>query len=44
MTQTVASLLDGPTNWLKPVVVSRFPTGTALQKGVRTLAPTTGTR
>jgi hypothetical protein len=38
LTQAVASLLDGPTNWLKSVVVSRFPAGTTLKKGVRTLA------
>ncbi|MCX4550735.1 LpqB family beta-propeller domain-containing protein [Streptomyces sp. NBC_01387] len=38
LTQTVASLLDGPTNWLRPVVGSRFPAGTALKKGVKTLA------
>ncbi|WP_328538436.1 LpqB family beta-propeller domain-containing protein [Streptomyces sp. NBC_00344] len=38
LTQTVASLLEGPTNWLKPVVGSRFPTGTALRRGVRSLA------
>lgn len=37
LTQTVASVLDGPTNWLGPVVASRFPAGTALKKGVRTL-------
>ncbi|MEV8566545.1 LpqB family beta-propeller domain-containing protein [Streptomyces sp. NPDC051322] len=37
LTQAVASLLEGPTNWLKPVVGSRFPTGTTLKKGVRTL-------
>ncbi|WP_406865330.1 LpqB family beta-propeller domain-containing protein [Streptomyces sp. HUAS MG47] len=36
--QTVKALLEGPTNWLKPVVDSRFPTGTALKKGVTTLA------
>ncbi len=33
-TQTVRTLLAGPTNWLRPVVDSRFPTGTALRKGV----------
>lgn len=37
LTQTVASLLDGPTNWLRPVANSRFPAGTALKKGVRAL-------
>ncbi|MGW1954344.1 LpqB family beta-propeller domain-containing protein [Streptomyces sp. NPDC001920] len=30
MTQTVRSLLRGPTSWLDPVVRSSFPTGTAL--------------
>ncbi|MDO0927434.1 LpqB family beta-propeller domain-containing protein [Streptomyces sp. TG1A-8] len=39
MTQMVRSLLDGPTNWLRPVVRSSFPTGTALQKGVSGLTP-----
>ena len=39
VTQTVRSLLEGPTNWLDPVVDSRFPTGTALRKGVTSLAP-----
>ncbi|WNF31233.1 LpqB family beta-propeller domain-containing protein [Streptomyces sp. C11-1] len=38
-TQTVTTLLAGPTNWLRPVVDSRFPTGTALRKGVTALAP-----
>ncbi|MEV0097128.1 LpqB family beta-propeller domain-containing protein [Streptomyces sp. NPDC050738] len=37
VTQTVASLLGGPTNWLKPVVDSRFPTGTALKDGTKSL-------
>ncbi len=37
--QTVRTLLAGPTNWLRPVVDSRFPTGTALRKGVTALAP-----
>ncbi|MET9484709.1 LpqB family beta-propeller domain-containing protein [Streptomyces sp. NPDC006638] len=37
VTQAVKALLDGPTNWLKPVVDSPFPTGTALRKGTRTL-------
>ncbi|WP_274559162.1 LpqB family beta-propeller domain-containing protein [Streptomyces spiramyceticus] len=31
VTQTVEALLSGPTNWLKPVVGSSFPTGTALK-------------
>ncbi len=39
MTQTVRSLLNGPTNWLSPVVRSSFPTGTALKKGVKSLTP-----
>ncbi|MFD3657215.1 LpqB family beta-propeller domain-containing protein [Streptomyces sp. NPDC058620] len=38
-TQTVRALLVGPTNWLRPVADSRFPTGTALRKGVTSLAP-----
>lgn len=38
-TQTVRTLLEGPTNWLRPVVDSRFPTGTALRKDVVTLTP-----
>ncbi|WP_175407266.1 LpqB family beta-propeller domain-containing protein [Streptomyces sp. TRM64462] len=37
LTQTVKALLEGPTNWLKPVVDSRFPTGTALKKDVTSL-------
>ncbi|MES9524646.1 LpqB family beta-propeller domain-containing protein [Streptomyces capoamus] len=39
MTQMVRSLLQGPTDWLRPVVRSSFPTGTALRKGVSGLAP-----
>jgi hypothetical protein len=39
MTQMVRSLLTGPTTWLRPVVRSSFPTGTALQKGVTSLTP-----
>ncbi|MFE5819426.1 LpqB family beta-propeller domain-containing protein [Streptomyces sp. NPDC056479] len=39
MTQTVRSLLKGPTSWLNPVVRSSFPTGTALKKDVTTLTP-----
>ncbi|MEV4040611.1 LpqB family beta-propeller domain-containing protein [Streptomyces umbrinus] len=39
VTQMVRSLLKGPTSWLKPVVRSSFPTGTALKKGVKTLSP-----
>ncbi|MCX5397386.1 LpqB family beta-propeller domain-containing protein [Streptomyces sp. NBC_00102] len=38
-TQTIRTLLDGPTDWLRPVVDSSFPTGTTLQKGVTSLAP-----
>ncbi|MEU0129354.1 LpqB family beta-propeller domain-containing protein [Streptomyces sp. NPDC006289] len=38
-TQTVRALLAGPSNWLRPVVDSRFPTGTALKSGVTSLAP-----
>jgi hypothetical protein len=37
VTQSVKALLDGPTDWLKPVVESPFPSGTALAKGVRSL-------
>jgi hypothetical protein len=39
VTQMVRSLLKGPTSWLKPVVRSSFPTGTALKKGVKSLTP-----
>ncbi|MGW2177955.1 LpqB family beta-propeller domain-containing protein [Streptomyces sp. NPDC001732] len=39
VTQSVRSLLAGPTDWLRPVVESRFPPGTALKKGVTSLAP-----
>ncbi|MEU1087784.1 LpqB family beta-propeller domain-containing protein [Streptomyces sp. NPDC005892] len=38
-TQTIRTLLDGPTDWLRPVVDSSFPAGTTLQKGVTSLAP-----
>ncbi|WP_307128960.1 LpqB family beta-propeller domain-containing protein [Streptomyces sp. B1I3] len=38
-TQTVRSLLQGPSDWLRPVVDSRFPTGTALRSDVTALAP-----
>ncbi|MGY3682375.1 LpqB family beta-propeller domain-containing protein [Streptomyces sp. TE33382] len=38
-TQTVRTLLEGPTDWLRPVADSRFPAGTALQKRVTSLAP-----
>ncbi|MFJ8859344.1 LpqB family beta-propeller domain-containing protein [Streptomyces sp. NPDC102451] len=36
-TQTVRTLLEGPSNWLRPVVDSRFPVGTALKSGVTSL-------
>ncbi|MGC9536346.1 LpqB family beta-propeller domain-containing protein [Streptomyces sp. UG1] len=39
MTQTVRSLLKGPTSWLDPVVRSSFPTGTALKDDSTTLTP-----
>ncbi|MER6104269.1 LpqB family beta-propeller domain-containing protein [Streptomyces sp. NPDC001832] len=39
VTQAVRSLLAGPTSWLRPVVDSSFPAGTALKKGVTTLTP-----
>ncbi|WP_372442442.1 LpqB family beta-propeller domain-containing protein [Streptomyces asoensis] len=39
MTQMVRSVLNGPTSWLRPVVRSSFPTGTALPKGVTALTP-----
>ncbi|MFJ8074599.1 LpqB family beta-propeller domain-containing protein [Streptomyces sp. NPDC096176] len=39
VTQAVKALLEGPTNWLKPVVESRFPSGTGLKlDGARSLA------
>ncbi|MCX4823507.1 LpqB family beta-propeller domain-containing protein [Streptomyces sp. NBC_01142] len=38
VTQSVKALLEGPTNWLKPVVESPFPTGTTLKEGTKTLA------
>lgn len=37
--QTVKALLEGPTNWLDPVVDSSFPTGVALKDGVTSLTP-----
>ena len=37
VTQTVKALLEGPTGWLSPAVDSRFPSGTQLRAGVRTL-------
>lgn len=39
VTQAVRSLLRGPTDWLRPVVTSRFPAGTNLKKGVASLTP-----
>jgi hypothetical protein len=39
MTQTVRSVIAGPTNWLRPVVRSSFPTGTSLRGDVATLTP-----
>nr|WP_119612448.1 LpqB family beta-propeller domain-containing protein [Streptomyces acidiscabies] len=38
-TQMVRSLLDGPTNWLRPVVRSGFPTGVALADDAGPLVP-----
>jgi hypothetical protein len=37
VTETVRALLEGPTNWLEPGVSSRFPRGTTLKPGTRTL-------
>ncbi|MEV7525522.1 LpqB family beta-propeller domain-containing protein [Streptomyces sp. NPDC091371] len=37
-TQTVQSLLAGPSNWLAPVVESSFPTGTELREGTKSLS------
>lgn len=37
LTQTVKALLEGPTDWLQPVVESPFPAGTALKEGTRSL-------
>ncbi|MFJ8018434.1 LpqB family beta-propeller domain-containing protein [Streptomyces sp. NPDC096339] len=37
-TQTVQSLLSGPSNWLGPVVESSFPTGTELREGTKSLS------
>ncbi|MFG2503844.1 LpqB family beta-propeller domain-containing protein [Streptomyces sp. NPDC048441] len=39
VTETVKALLDGPTNWLDPVVDTRFLTGIRLKAGTKTLAP-----
>ncbi|MFE9634725.1 LpqB family beta-propeller domain-containing protein [Streptomyces sp. NPDC006463] len=37
-TQTVQSLLAGPSRWLSPVVESSFPTGTELRAGTKSLS------
>ncbi|MFG2984832.1 LpqB family beta-propeller domain-containing protein [Streptomyces sp. NPDC048258] len=37
-TQTVQSLLAGPSRWLSPVVESSFPTGTELRPGTKSLS------
>lgn len=37
-TQTVQSLLAGPSRWLGPVVESSFPTGTELSEGTKSLS------
>lgn len=37
-TQTVQSLLAGPSRWLGPVVESSFPTGTELRQGTKSLS------
>ncbi|TVL89244.1 hypothetical protein CD790_28270 [Streptomyces sp. SAJ15] len=37
VTATVNALLDGPTNWLDPVVSTAFPTGTTLAAGEKKL-------
>ncbi|MBT2404694.1 GerMN domain-containing protein [Streptomyces sp. ISL-87] len=37
-TQTVQSLLAGPSKWLGPVVTSNFPSGTALREGTKSLS------
>nr|WSX51607.1 LpqB family beta-propeller domain-containing protein [Streptomyces sp. NBC_00974] len=37
-TQTVKSLLSGPSKWLGPVVTSNFPTGTELREGTKSLS------
>lgn len=36
-TQTVEALVDGPSNWLKHAVTSRFPTGVELKKDTKSL-------
>ncbi|MFD9575471.1 LpqB family beta-propeller domain-containing protein [Streptomyces sp. NPDC059982] len=37
-TQTVQSLLAGPSKWLGPVVSTAFPTGAALREGTKSLS------
>ncbi|MDA5286331.1 MULTISPECIES: LpqB family beta-propeller domain-containing protein [unclassified Streptomyces] len=37
-TQTVQSLLAGPSKWLGPVVSTSFPTGTELREGTKSLS------
>ncbi|MFD8982578.1 LpqB family beta-propeller domain-containing protein [Streptomyces sp. NPDC059564] len=37
-TQTVQSLLAGPSKWLGPVVSTAFPTGTQLREGTKSLS------
>ncbi|MFD5556543.1 LpqB family beta-propeller domain-containing protein [Streptomyces sp. NPDC127068] len=39
VTQTVRLLLDGPTQWLAPVVRSEFPSRMRLKSGTESLAP-----
>ncbi len=38
ITQTVQSVLNGPTSWLEPVVTSKFPSGTSLKSDTKSLA------
>ncbi|MCX5200848.1 LpqB family beta-propeller domain-containing protein [Streptomyces sp. NBC_00237] len=35
--QAVKAVMDGPSTWLKPVVISRFPTKAALKNGTKAL-------
>ncbi|MEU2559035.1 LpqB family beta-propeller domain-containing protein [Streptomyces longispororuber] len=39
LTETVKSLIDGPTHWLGPVVTSRFNSRTALAPDAKSLTP-----
>jgi len=39
LTEIVRSVMQGPSRWLRPVVRSSFPSGTALKKGVTSLTP-----